>query len=821
MDFIRASLKALFYDFPVETVVQIITTGSATLSGEMTKLVNARERCYTQASMEALRKELQGEWMGTSSSCSGKDELVKAFQVPYLYAQATLDETVTVVPLVNYEDLFRWSELTRYVGEELLTVNYLAKKDIENRIIRHSFTWDCVLPHNNAELNTALRKNGQGWTDIHMHFAASSGVFVMNWVSLMNNIQGKKDVFSKLTHPLDSPVISGKHYDYDDLYRWCVLAANIRWELYKYYIKGDAGAFNKAFEDEFLKLAYQRPMFFRYELRNLQCLINKEGDKSLKTADDKVFDYAIAATTVSPTDIHSPFMIYHGERYLLYQFYHDYWTKNKKNRSRYIAPYVYLYELIKNQLRRELLQMNDLPGLGNFKEYNARKALLVEKDYNLSAYKFAVQTTILQPNDGMEVRIMPQADATKYREILESKYHEYIFGDGQFTTEKSLSDRMTFVVHFSKMKCKGDNRYAKLRETVREQAEVLMEDVYKVEEKRGIRHRIVGIDAAGGETNCRPEVFAHLYRYCRVCGMKHYTYHVGEDFYDITEGLRSIEEAVRFLQLGQGDRLGHCMALGIDAKKYYSQRHQVVIMPKQLLLDNLIWLMVTAEEFGIGMPKHIRETIEVKIADLYTGIGYKQPFSVSSYYNSMLLRGNDMEKYENSKSEWLRTAKDDSNTALDAAKDPVARKLCCEYFADKEIYKDGFLQVDDFKIPYLYDRLIKKVQNKMIRWIRDVKKISIETNPTSNLRTGRLEKYDALHIYRLSKVRNMPHRNVIVSVNTDDKGIFGTSLHREFSLLALALTKQKVKGRAQKWDKNLVYDYVGRLTQAGPQNRFI
>ena len=98
--------------------------------------------------------------------------------------------------------------------------------------------------------------------------------------------------------------------------------------------------------------------------------------------------------------------------------------------------------------------------------------------------------------------------------------------------------------------------------------------------------------------------------------------------------------------------------------------------------------------------------------------------------------------------------------------------------------------------------------------------LCIETNPTSNIRIGGLGRYDEHPIFRFADVRKLPCRNMLVSVNTDDKGIFSTSLHRELSLLAYALSKQQVKGARHRWTNGEVYNYVGRLAGAGQTNRF-
>ncbi len=815
MDFIRASVKALFYDYPVDTAIQIVTTGTPSLTGEFAKLVNARERCYTKASVEALRMKLCNEWMGSSIAVDGADEMAMALQMPFLYACKVMDAGLDE-PTVIFRHLFRWNELARYVGEDLMTVNYLAKRDVEKGATRDYFEWDAVLPHNDSDLNKALRKGNRGWCDIHLHLGATTDVFELSWVTLMNHIKDCKDDFSKLTHPLDSPILVTKTYNYEDMYRWCMLAAMIRWELFKRYTRAGEETFGESFEDEFARMARLIPMYFRYELRDLQCLITEAGKKSMKTSDGNVLDYAILDCNVGKRYEQSPFMIYHGERWLLYQYYFDYWKGNADRKM--IGKYVYLYELIKNQLRRELLQVNDLPGLGNFQEYNNRKSWMMEESFISSAKRYAVQTTMTGVGDGMEARITPQKNVDEYKDLLDFDYNKHLFGGGEFTTKVDLRDRMTFVVHFLKEKCDMNNCHSKQRAHNKKQGELLMEQFYNKETERGLPHRIVGIDVAGGETMCRPEVFGHLFRYCRKMGMRNFTYHVGEDFYDVTEGLRSIDETVRYLKLQEGNRLGHCIALGIDAKRYYAQRHKTVVMPKQLLLDNIVWLMYFCDVWKIGLLG-IRENLKNLAERLYGEIGYEQPCDLESYRRGMLLRGNDFKTYQKANSCWITTANDDSPEAQDALKDGKARRLCEQYFTDSDVYIKGFQRSMDFKIPYQYDHVIKKVQNRMMKLLNG-KKICIETNPTSNLRIGRLGQYDELPLFRFSKVRKRPSQDILISVNTDDKGIFATSLHREFSLLALALMKQRHMGEVRKWDRKTIYEYVGRLAGAGQDQRF-
>ena len=75
----------------------------------------------------------------------------------------------------------------------------------------------------------------------------------------------------------------------------------------------------------------------------------------------------------------------------------------------------------------------------------------------------------------------------------------------------------------------------------------------------------VGIDAAGDEMKIPPAVFAPVYRlFERETGICYRTYHCGEDFYHLVGGIRAVYDAVQFLNLREGNRVGHATAIGIN-----------------------------------------------------------------------------------------------------------------------------------------------------------------------------------------------------------------------------------------------------------------
>jgi hypothetical protein len=66
------------------------------------------------------------------------------------------------------------------------------------------------------------------------------------------------------------------------------------------------------------------------------------------------------------------------------------------------------------------------------------------------------------------------------------------------------------------------------------------------------------------------------------------TVHAGEDFVHLLTGLRHTHEAISLFQLGEGDRIGHGLALGVDPESW-ATRAGCVPMPREERLWDLAW----------------------------------------------------------------------------------------------------------------------------------------------------------------------------------------------------------------------------------------
>ena len=144
-----------------------------------------------------------------------------------------------------------------------------------------------------------------------------------------------------------------------------------------------------------------------------------------------------------------------------------------------------------------------------------------------------------------------------------------------------------------------------LRELIERQADSILEMRQRYSEQA---KRIHGIDACSSELHCRPEVFGSVFRLLQFFDKPddllklrqlQATYHVGEDNYDIVDGLRAIHEAILFLGLRSGSRLGHATMLGMKANYYYEQKNKATTMPCQYFLDNVVWMYYYIQNHSI------------------------------------------------------------------------------------------------------------------------------------------------------------------------------------------------------------------------------
>lgn len=502
-------------------------------------------------------------------------------------------------------------------------------------------------------------------------------------------------------------------------------------------------------------------------------------------------DYAIR-TTLSERNYNEKAyhnVILSGERWIMYKMFKKIYSEQREYKDLEILFYAYL--IIKSQIRHELVQLNKLQGFANFQEYQDRKCHFIKADsvYEKLIVSSAISNAFINQHiNYLEARISPKNEVKDNIRMIEacdrhalSKQFNTPLTDKEWqdncATDRVISaENFYYILHFIK-KPQSDidynkdefttllqPRFHKLREEVRIQAQAI--NIIR-KEHCFISNRIIGIDAASSEIGVRPEIFAHAFRYLKHYSYEDpdymirdakrnplgYTYHVGEDFLDIADGLRAVDEAIKFLNFGRGDRIGHGLVLGTDPYKYYNKRNRCILLPKLDYLDNVAWLLMQIKHYNLQVSLNLIKDLEDNywrlFSDIYGSIHKEEQYIPPHiYYQSWLLRGddpfdeNDVEmggNKDNPLTFWERCGTNNGSIFDAARKIKEARTLYFHYHYNPDVKRRGTIS-EEFKVSSDYIKLMEQLQVAMRTEIAEMH-IAIETNPTSNLKIGDFDRY--------------------------------------------------------------------------------
>ena len=465
-------------------------------------------------------------------------------------------------PLIRHEHLFRWMEILKFIDGDLLTIANIVNCD-KNKRQRDRFTWSLA-----PKTDETLFDIENTYIDLHVHQNVANDRFYIHWIDLMNRfaITSRKteDVKQEGDIMLDewsvkvrqyAPLMLWKENYTDKSYMdWIGVAAIIRFYLFRFLEEGKAIApkerrdiYNSMTDSVIAKLLLDECRKFTSSYRST-AFKEYVGKSNI----DKAWDYSVQNKYVDEDTRKSPYCIFVGERRLIYKLLLKIEENNKDAKK--MASWFYLYLLIKNRIRMEHYLANDLVGLSN---------------YNLTVNNF----------DSRMVKAM------------------------QMLSEQLQDNNSIIEV---RMKDKVCDDFLKERERPKWiKAILLISKSFSIEKSKSIvakyinplqTGKIAGVDFAGSDTEKRPREFKNIVTFLRENGVCNLTYHIGENFYDLVDGLRAIDEIMTDLNWQKPNRLAHLLALFTDAAKYYELKHYTVAMPKKMLSDNLEWVHKNAPE---------------------------------------------------------------------------------------------------------------------------------------------------------------------------------------------------------------------------------
>lgn len=515
-----------------------------------------------------------------------------------------------------------------------------------------------------------------------------------------------------------------------------------------------------------------------------------------------------------------------------------------------VARMLHLYLLLQHQYRELMVQGEELYGFDQFQKYTLT-------DLRTPAERSYVQRFVDMhgPHEQrshtayMEGRFAPKGCSVDNARLLQrilGGYLAYLRGGLQAKDSeqaRSLSrtlqeldeasnqpharwpqrQQLALVAHFVKQPWKpgqGPYRHYKLRCTLESQMthlRIILRDYPR------LRRWVRGVDGAANELHAPPEVFASIFRQAERLGLGHRSYHVGEDFPHLLTGLRHMLDAIELLNLRNGSRIGHGTALGIDPALWLSRMPGTLYLSRsERLLDLLAAWQLLRELPDCTMQAY---QAEMQLNALLPQV-FRTSVAANLFERAMRLRGLHMGFVSQLQrdSNWqcvdaslVDSLREEARLVGDARKlDPEALQLLWIWHNDQELIErsEALMEVeaqDGLFTPAVYLRL----QQALMALVAD-RRVVIETLPSSNVRISQYQRFEEHHVMRwmgvpgFFKPGDVP---IMVSLGSDDPGIFAGNLRGEFYQLYAVLRKHGLS------DTDALR-HVAAVNERGRQYRF-
>lgn len=896
MDNLRSVLNIVLSKIPTSLIVNSEIQYDNINRDTFVKIAGYYLKYYSNDELDNLFDYIKNEYEDQANYVRGFEigkyedkEGFSVFDAILIFATRVLQE-IDGEPICRYENVLRWRFTSHLLEEDIFTTAYLAFQDCREGKRNRDFSWKPVIGNNNEHLNWILR---QGLADNHFHLKGSAPQFPLSWINMMNHVRSKK--YEKILEGYSNKRLSVSYEigtEEEHLYSLYLKAALIRCFLFAQITEQEFFIANNLVRNDydpdpetrkwstenlvmFLLKDKTEIIFYRNKIQeNIDFFRTNKGEKQL--------DYALTGEYRKGTGKNEANNSLSGERWLMYEMFLRIYAKSVKDQKYFNLFYLYL--VIKRAIRAELVQTNENIGFDNFEKYQNRKEDFIEdtpleKEYIIMALK---GTIVNQNILHLETRLTPRKTALQNKKYIE-KYDKVMKND------EELMERYFYVFHFVKEKdneklLNSDSycRHYQKRRSLQKQAKAIALFRTKFPETA---KRLRGIDGCSREIGCRPEVLAQTYRYLKnhivyakrnkvyddnnkevTVSQLQMTYHVGEDFQSLVDGLRAIEEAIMFFNLNCGSRLGHALALGEDPDEYYEGKKNCILITQQDYLDNLVWVYYRIKRFSlIGYEdlllnieqeynKYFRLIYGDAVSDEFFGAvireagkyfqssndrvskGYSNTrfnFRISEYYSAWQLRGDDPECYKNGYfkdtedfSEWKRfSVNKECPRDYRIRYNPECAYLYFLYHYNPHVKNEGRKTIE-VQISHKMIKCIKEIQREMQFWISKLG-IGIEVNPSSNFFIGTFDRYDKHPVFKLynigltgseTKLNECPQ--IPVCINTDDQGIFSTYLENEYALIALALEKAKDENGKNLYNRMFIYQWIENIRKLGLQLSF-
>lgn len=419
-----------------------------------------------------------------------------------------------------------------------------------------------------------------------------------------------------------------------------------------------------------------------------------------------------------------------------------------------VASSFHHYLLVLGLVNQMLVQQPQCFGFEQFQQYTSNGL----REYSEQEYEqrfLQLAGNQLDNIKNIEGRFSPKDTQDKNNQLIDRIRRGWLLLNNRQGCNKS---NIRLIAHFIKRadKQKKDIRPKELRLKNRKICEALI-SLRNSGSKNG--KAIVGIDAAASEFDTPPEVFAPVFKKLRKKGFQHFTYHAGEDFYHLLGGLRAIYEAITFLDLQRGDRIGHATAAGVDPETWAHNVGCEVVVPIGAYMDDLLFVYYLISNNECKALESLMPRLYMRITELSREIFPNDEFQVYDLIYSWKKRQEDI----------LELADSGELNNIKALKRYHQKEYVEKY--KKEI------KVKIFEI--LDENALREVQLAILK-IMHHKEIAIETLPTSNIFIGYHNSFNTYHLVNWIRWEKEGKPIPPIVLGTDDAGIFATNIYNEY-----------------------------------------
>lgn len=432
-----------------------------------------------------------------------------------------------------------------------------------------------------------------------------------------------------------------------------------------------------------------------------------------------------------------------------------------------VASIFHYYLLILGLCNKLLVQQQEAFGFEQFQKYTSNNLReFSERDYMRRFFQLAGND--LDNVRHLEGRFSPKSTLMGNVKAIDriKKGHDCLV---RLQKKRGLEPTgLSLVAHFIKRpeenNGKSSVRHEMLRVDINRKTDAL---VAFLATRCSAAAMVKGVDAAASELDAPPDVFAPGFRRLKDCGIQHITFHAGEDFFHVIGGLRYIYEAMYFLRMSAGDRIGHATAAGINVELWRNNIEGNLLMRMETCLDDLVFAYCLIGNHNDNsltclLPKIALKAMEYA-SQIYPGIRC----TMHDLIEAWKLRENDPKTFVDR----LLTDRIPSSWT-------PAERLFVSYHS-KDVREKGaeVIQVDVNGIFSNED--LTRLQQLVLEEMHD-RQVVIETLPTSNVMIGHHHDFSTYHLYNWYRWGKQGLKIPAIVVGTDDSGIFATNIYNEY-----------------------------------------